>query len=85
MKHISIIIAAAAIMALTLTAYGEKAITAEDLPKAAQKYIDQHFPESNILIVKQDRDGLSKTYEVKLDNGMELEFDSDGAIVDVDN
>ncbi len=85
MKHTLLIIAAVAFMALTLTACGEKTITAEDLPKAAQKYIDQHFPESNILIVKQDHDGLSKTYEVKLDNGIELEFDSDGAIVDVDN
>lgn len=85
MKSISSIIAAIVFMALTLTACGEKAVTAEDLPKTAQKYIQQHFPESSILIVKQDNDGLSKTYEVKLDNGMELEFDSDGAIVDVDD
>ena len=85
MKQKRILIAAAAFMVLTLTACGEKSITAEELPAPAQTYISQHFPGSQILIVKQDYEGFSKTYEVKLDNGIDLEFDSEGAVTDVDD
>lgn len=56
----------------------DRIIPASQLPAAAQAFIKKTFPERTISYAKVDRDGTSKTYEVRLDDGTELEFDKKG-------
>ena len=76
---------ALAILAVTLSSCDEKSIPAEQLPETAQTYIQENYPDSKILIVKKDYEMFRATYEVKLDNGLELNFDSDGLLTDIDD
>ena len=65
---------------------GDKVITEDQLPETAKTYIQQKYPNASILIVKQNAEMLESTeYEVTLDNGLELKFNKEGMLVDVDN
>ena|SRR5690606_35400261 len=60
----------------------------DKLPKAAQDYISQHF--SSISITKVEENGNWKIweddkYEVRLSNGIELDFDENGQIVEIES
>lgn len=55
------------------------------LPMQARNFINQHFSKSQIAHIKIDKDMLqSGKYEVKLENGAEIDFDSKGNWVEVD-
>ena len=78
-----------AIMAVLFTATSceinrEKVLTVEELPEAAQKYIKENMPDAKVLYVKKERKSFRTTYEVRFDNQVELEFNSDGELYDVD-
>ena len=62
----------------------EKMLTVDQLPEAAQTYINENYPEAKVLYVKKEQKSFKTKYEVKLDNRLELEFDSDGEIYDID-
>ena len=62
----------------------KKILTVEQLPEAAQAYIKENMPEAKVLYVKKEHKNFQVRYEVKLDNKMELEFNSDGEIYDID-
>lgn len=85
MKKMKLLMGALMLVALALASCDDKVIPAEQLPVAAQTYIEQNFPGSSVMIVKKDNDVFSTTYEVQLDNGMELSFDGDGMLSDIDN
>ena len=59
-------------------------ITADQLPAPAQTYIKKTYPGVGVAYVKQDKEFFSTKYEVRLDNGMEIEFDVDGMPRDID-
>ena len=44
-------------------------------------YVSKHYPEAKILKIERD----SKTYEVKLNNQLELEFNKAFQLIDIDN
>ena len=77
-----------AILAI-LTAFAvscdDKPIAPEQLPVAAQTYLQENYPGSRILIAKKDYEFLRYTYDVKLDNGLEFSFNKNGLLVDVDD
>ena len=53
----------------------KKTLTKEELPAAAQAYLQQNFPTANVLLVRQESEAFEgKEFEVKLDNGVELKF-----------
>ena len=62
----------------------EKMLTVDQLPEAAQTYINENYPEAKVFYVKKEQKSFKTKYEVKLDNRLELEFDSDGEIYDID-
>ena len=62
----------------------EKMLTVDQLPEAAQAYINENYPDAKVLYVKKEQKNFKTKYEVKLDNRLELEFDSDGEIYDID-
>ncbi|MBR3405723.1 MAG: hypothetical protein IKG92_02320 [Bacteroidales bacterium] len=82
------VLKAMAIMA-ALTAFAvscdDKPIAPEQLPAAAQAYLQENYPGSRILIAKKDYEFLRYTYDVKLDNGLEFSFNKNGLLVDVDD
>lgn len=54
------------------------ATTAQDLPPKVRQFLDQYYP--NIALSKYEIKSLlgKKQYEVKLNNGVEIDFDEDG-------
>lgn len=63
----------------------DKVIPAGQLPLAAKNYVEQNYPGSSIAYVKKENDIIHSTYKVRLDNGLELEFDNDGLLTDIDD
>ncbi|UTC63699.1 PepSY-like domain-containing protein [Treponema sp. OMZ 788] len=65
--------------------YGkEMLINFTDLPEKAQNYVKTHFPDAKPLRAEKEKDGLSVKYEIKLDNMIELDFNSKGEITGID-
>ncbi|MBR4925760.1 MAG: PepSY-like domain-containing protein [Prevotella sp.] len=62
----------------------DKIITTEQLPEAAKAYIQKSYPGIGVTYAKKSSELFKTKYEVRLDNGLEIEFDSDGAPVDID-
>ena len=56
-------------------------VPASIIPEKIKTYIQAHFP--NIEVKEIDRD--KHDYEIKLSNGMELKFDRDFNLIDMDN
>ncbi len=54
------------------------AITPQQLPQEAQKFLKVNFAKSKIVMVTQDSGIFDKDYTVVLDNGTKVEFDSTG-------
>ena len=61
----------------------DRIIPKEQLPAAAQTFIQKTFPGQTVSYAKIDFDGR-KTYEVRLSNGTEVEFDKNGTWDKVD-
>ena len=72
-------------LALLCTSCDEKPIAAEQLPDAVRTYVEQNYPGSRILIAEKDCDLFKTTYNVKLDNGLELSFNKNGVLTDIDD
>ena len=62
----------------------DRIIPVEQLPAAAKTFIQKNFPGRTISYAQEDRDGLSKTYEARLDDGTEVKFDKKGNWDNVD-
>lgn len=62
----------------------DRVITNDELPAQATAYIQTHFAEHGILQATKERDGFSVNYDVMLQDGYQLEFDSDGEIKKID-
>lgn len=66
------------ILALFLaTSFGyaqDRIIHQSELPNEIQHYLSIHFPNSKVLKVEEDKGYFSTSYEVKLQNNIELEF-----------
>ena len=66
---------------ITFTACDKESIlSADGLPKDAQVYITQHFPDQEILQVVKERDDLKTSFDVYLSDGFNLDFDKKGKI-----
>jgi hypothetical protein len=62
----------------------DRIIPVNQLPEAAQKFVKATFPGQTISYATVDMDFGSKTYEVRLDNCVEIEFDKNGTWDKVD-
>ncbi len=62
----------------------EKPILFEQLPHAAQAFINTHFPSLPIAYIEHEREGLRDDYKVYFKNGAELEFGEQGSLQTVD-
>lgn len=59
-------------------------VAEKDLPQAVRSYVNTHFPESAIALAVKDTEGVSHSYEIKLNNAVELDFNAKGEITSID-
>ena len=71
---------------ISLPAFAGKdiAITVDQLPTNAKKFIYRHFAKKNISLAKMEKETFSKSYEVIFTNGSKVEFDSNGQWTEID-
>ncbi|MBC8490760.1 MAG: PepSY-like domain-containing protein [Bacteroidetes bacterium] len=62
----------------------ETIISKKDLPSEIKSYVDTHFPDQAILQSVKDKEGLTLSYEITLDNLTELEFNRKSEIIKIE-
>lgn len=60
--------------------FADMYVSPETLPQTALTFIKTYFPETEILYVEMDK----REYEVKLSNGVEIEFMQNGEWTEID-
>ena len=83
-KILLILIAVFSIGIFAAAADNDELINKSQLPKAAQEFIDAHFAGVDLLYAKEDCNILFNSYEVRLANGVKVEFSSKGNWEEVD-
>ncbi|MCQ2177454.1 MAG: PepSY-like domain-containing protein [Bacteroidales bacterium] len=79
MKKILLILSLFTLCASSCDADGRKQITSIDnLPSAARQTISTYFAKSRVLTVIKETELIDTEYEVRLEDGVEIEFDSNG-------
>jgi hypothetical protein len=76
------LIAAAILFSLTGCAQ-EKVLPAADFPVEITSFVTKYFPDNAVLQVIEDRDGMIRTYDVLLAEGISLEFNRKREIIDI--
>lgn len=61
-----------------------KIIRFDQLPQAAQDFVEEHFADNEIAITSLERELFDRSYEVIFVDGKKLEFDKNGGWKDVD-
>lgn len=63
----------------------DKVITFAQLPKKAKNFVTTYYAADQVVLVKEESELLSgKSYDVKLRDGVKLEFDAKGEWTEVD-
>lgn len=62
----------------------DRYLKAEEYPTEITSFVETHFPDSDIVSIKEEKDRRKTEYEVKLYNMEELEFDQDYSIKSVE-
>ena len=78
MKKTLITLFVALVSFTTALADNDRAIQFNQLPQAAQTFLNSHFKNAKIAMVTTERDWLSQEYNVVFVNGDKIEFDSKG-------
>ncbi len=85
MKKILLVLAAVfSVGVFVAVADNDKVINKNQLPIPAQQFIDSHFAGVDLLYAKEDCNIFFSSYEVRLANGVKLEFSSKGNWEEVD-
>jgi len=85
MKHKTcLLVLAAMMMACSTHADSKTAIALAELPQAAQEIISTYFVDQTVAYITMEKDWLDVEYEVRMQNGTELDFDKQGLLQSVD-
>lgn len=84
MKKIAFLLVSFCMVSLMAWAGKDKPIQVSDMPKAAQRFVKQHFPNRSVALAKVETDFMSKSYDVIFTNGDKLEFDKRGKWTHID-
>ncbi len=63
----------------------ETVLSPTHLPATIDNYISTHFSGNKVVSAKKDKEGLKVTYEIRLSDGISLEFNSKMEIIDIDS
>lgn len=79
MKRIRFVLLAALCLMVSATCFADgRMIPVDQLPDAAKAFVKTHFPESAIMYAEMENEAGAVKYEVKLNDGTELDFDKKG-------
>ena len=85
MKKLFLSALAIAALAVTPTMAEDVAITANQLPQEAQKFLSTNFANSKVIAATHDKDVTDNDYTVLLSDGSKIEFNSAGKWESVKN
>lgn len=83
-KFLALALALVALLAATQLSAADKPITYAELPRVAQTFVAKYFAGRSPVRVQMDRELRGTTYELRLSDGTELEFDSRGLWTEID-
>ncbi|MCR5561213.1 MAG: PepSY-like domain-containing protein [Bacteroidales bacterium] len=80
MKNIIVSILAAIALFFTTSCKADRdhIITVNQLPAAARTFLQDYFSDQNVSFVKKDIELVKTSYEVRLEDGTEIDFNSKG-------
>ncbi len=84
-KILALLLALVALVSVPSAVAGDRPITFERLPQAAQQFVKKHFASYQISIVKLDEELLEKSYDIIFTDGTKIEFDRKGNWQDIDS
>lgn len=85
MKTVKLILGLLFISTFSQIQAQDRYLKTDEFPTEITTYVETHFPNSDIISIKEDKDRRKTEYEVKLRNMEELEFDQDYAIKSVES
>lgn len=85
MKKISLILVAISLSVFSNANAQKKYLAVSETPGQIISYINAHFPKSEIISVKKDKEVLKTEYKVKLNTMVELEFDGNFSIKKIES
>ena len=85
MKKISLILVALSLFVFSNANAQKKYLAVSETPGQIISYINAHFPKSEIISVKKDKEVLKTEYKVKLNTMVELEFDGNFSIKKIES
>ncbi len=85
MKTVKLVVVLVLIGAFSQTQAQDRYLETNEFPSEITTYIETHFPDSDIISIKEEKERRKTEYEVKLRNMEELEFDQDYAIKSVES
>ena len=80
-----IMISAALFIYAAIALADDRPVKFDQLPEAARTFLNANFPTENILIATKENDVFYPDYNVTLENGVHLEFYSNGALKTVES
>lgn len=84
MKKLAFLFVSLLMVNLSVWAGNDKPIKVSEMPKAAQRFIQNHFAGQSIAVAKVETDFMNKSYDVIFTNGDKVEFDKRGKWTNVD-
>lgn len=85
MKKISLILVAISLFVFSNANAQKKYLAVSETPGQIISYINAHFPKSEIISVKKDKEVLKTEYKVKLNTMVEIEFDGNFSIKKIES
>ena len=85
MKKINLILVAISLFVFSNANAQKKYLAVSETPGQIISYINAHFPKSEIISVKKDKEVLKTEYKVKLNTMVELEFDGNFSIKKIES
>lgn len=84
MKRFIVIVAVVLGVAYTVSA-DERPIDLASMPKEAQSFISKNFADYSVVMATVDNDIMDTDYEVRLNDGTKIDFNSRGEWTDISN
>lgn len=78
MRKLFLIVAVSFLSLGVVSANSNRPISVDNLPQRAQQFIKKYFSQVSVTYATEDRDILSKEYEVMFAEGTKVDFSSNG-------
>ena len=78
MRKLFLIVAVSFLSLGVVSANSNRPISVDNLPQKAQQFIKKYFSQVSVTYATEDRDILSKEYEVMFAEGTKVDFSSNG-------